>query len=239
MRRLGLVLVAALAASFAIAQQRPPMSTPALGLGAKLPQPADLLRPFDTPLPLLLKTAADPQRIEAVHCADWLKHRAAAVGSDNDAAWRVVRFQTVPCEAIAVLGQARPAAQSALPDALARELGTATYPGALWPAPSAEAQRRQSAPGMTLARASGLARWKTATDGTLTLSNKRWRVNLTLLARGDFDGDGWEDVAYRWQAEALQGSYADSRLVLLTRRAGQAGYTLIDAEPLLRAAAGK
>ena len=237
MRRLGLVLVAALAASFAIAQQRPPMSTPALGLGAKLPQPADLLRPFDTPLPLLLKTAADPQRIEAVHCADWLKHRAAAVGSDNDAAWRVVRFQTVPCEAIAVLGQARPAAQSAWPNA--PEPTTAVYPGALWPAPSAEAQRRQSAPGMTLARASGLARWTTTTDGTLTLSNNRWRVNLTLLARGDFDGDGWEDAAYRWQAEALQGSYADSRLVLLTRRAGQAGYTLMDAEPLLRAAAGK
>ncbi len=226
-----------------LAPARPIMATAALGSVSAPPRPADLLRPFDTPLPLLLKTAAEPQRVEALHCADWLKLRATAVGSDNDAAWRVVRFQTVPCEALALLLQARPAAHSALAPASAPELATAAYPGALWPDPSAQAQAqaqaRRPSPGTHLARASGQPRWKPAADGSLSLQNQRWRVSLTLLALGDFDGDGWEDAAYRWQAESRQGSYADSRLLVLTRQSGQAGHTVLDTEALLAAAARK
>ena len=210
-----------------------PQATAALGLATALPQPADFRRPFDTPLPLQVKTSAGVGRIEVVNCADWLAHRAQAVGSDNDAAWRVVRYQVVPCEAMAVLAGARAAAQSALPADFGRELATAAYPGMLWPAPSPDEERRFAAPGMTLARSSGAARWSVDKDGALQLVNGRWRLRLQLLARGDFDGDGWEDAAFAWQAESQQGSYADAKLVLLTRRAGDAVFRSMAAEPLL------
>lgn len=234
MQRLIVWLAAWAATSGAAAQ--PVHTTPALGLAASAVQPADLQKPFETPLPLLLKTAGEPQRVEAVHCADWLKHRAAVIGSDNDAAWRVVRFQTVPCEAMALLQNARPASQSALPSRLGSALATAPYPASLWPAPSADAAKRLLAPGMDLARASGSPRWKASPDDTLRLSTSRWRLSLTLLARADFNGDGWEDAAFLWQAEAIQGSYADSRLVVLTRLGAQTPWTALDVSALLAAA---
>jgi hypothetical protein len=42
-------------------------------------------------------------------------------------------------------------------------------------------------------------------------------LHLTLLARGDFDHDGWEDAAFRWEGYALRGSYSDVKVVVLTR----------------------
>ncbi len=34
-----------------------------------------------------------------------------------------------------------------------------------------------------------------------------WRLRLQLLALGDFDSDRWEDVAFAWDAKALQFNY--------------------------------
>ena len=239
-RALLTALTALLSASGAVAQPFPPRAAPALGLAQATPTDADFPRPFDTPLPLLLKTAEGPKRVEAVNCRDWLAHRARAIGSDNDAAWRVVRVQVMPCEAMALLARAGTAAQSALPERIDRELDTARYPATLWPAPSADEQRRLATAGMTLGRASGAPRWQPAPQGgTLTLTHGRWRVHLTLLARGDFDGDGWEDAAFAWQAEALQGSYADAQLVVLTRVAGDTALRTVAVGPMLAAASAQ
>lgn len=217
------------------ADAMPPSAQPALGLAGPLPGAGDFLRPFETPLPLQVRGASGVQRVEALHCQDWLQHRLQTVGSDNDAAWRVVRHQTVPCEAMAVLAGARPAARSALPPAFDKALATALYPGALWPALSPQEQRRLAASSASLARSSGAARWSPGPDGSLVLSRPQWRVHLRLLARGDFDADGWEDAAFAWQGEALAGSYADSRLVLLTRKPGDKALRLLDPGPLLAA----
>ncbi len=213
----------------------PPIALQALGLAGPLPGAADFLRPFETPLPLQVRGASGVQRIEARHCQDWLKHRLQTEGSDNDAAWRVVRYQTVPCEAMAVLAGARAAERSALPPAFDKALATALYPGALWPALSPQEQRRMAAPSVSLARSSGAARWTAGPDGSLVLSRSHWQVQLLLLARADFDGDGWEDAAFSWQGTARAGSYADTRLVLLTRKAGDKRLRLLDAAPLLAA----
>ena len=232
LRAAALALVAGV--GFAAAAM-PPVAQPALGLAGPLPEAADFLRPFETPLPLQVRAADGLRRIEARHCKDWLQHRLQTEGSDNDAAWRVVRYQTVPCEAMAVLAGARPALQSALPPAFDKALATALYPGALWPALSAQEQRRLASPALNLARSSGAARWAPGPDRSLVLTRARWRVHMRLLARADFDGDGWEDAAFAWQGEALAGSYADSRLVLLTRKAGDKALRLMDAGPLLAA----
>ncbi len=236
LRALVALAAALLAAGGTMAQPIAPWAAPALGLAGPLPTEADLDRPFETPLPLLLKTAAGPKRAEAARCRDWLAVRSQVIGSTNDAAWRVVRVQVVPCEAIALLLNAGTASRSDLPADFARALATSRYPATLWPAPSADEQRRFA--GLTLDRASGAARWKAQPDG-LTIEHGRWRVHLALLARADFDRDGWEDAAFSWQAESLQGSYTDARLVVLTRRVGDTRFGMLPVEPLLDAAVHK
>ena len=226
----------ALAAPPLHAEPLPPRALPALGLAAALPSAADLARPFPDALPARIRTAdnsaADPRTTdgsrmtELVTCRDWLAQRRSVVGSDSDASWRVLRLQVVPCEAMALLAAATPALHSALPVRFAQEGVTARYPASLWLAPSRDEQARLARPGSTLATASGKPRWQGVGADGLKLNAKGWQIQMTLLARGDFDHDGWEDAAFLWQAGSTQGSLADARLVVLTRRAG--GGALVD-----------
>ncbi len=219
----------ALPANAAPAATQPPSPTalPALRITAALPTTADFTRLFEDPLPLRVRRDGNTTRIELRHCQDWLDNRAAAVGSDNDAAWRVVLLQTVPCEAMAWLAAARPAQRSALPVDLNQLRDTRVYPGVLWPTPSPQQQSQLMASGRHLGQASGVARFNrtpvapatTSPQGQLGLRTAAWQITLTPLARGDIDGDGWEDAAYLWQAQSRQGSLTDARLVVLTRTA--------------------
>jgi hypothetical protein len=227
---------------------QPPHALPALGLAGSMPQAADFDQPFEAPLPVRLRTPEGRQRVELRDCRAWLTQRAQATGSDNDNTWQIVKLQTVPCEAMALLQAAQPPAHSALPDEPPhRPLLTARYPAALWPAPSDDEQRRLAQPGQTLARASGQQHWERLplpvvpgaalpSEGErLTLRGRGWRITLTLLARGDFDRDGWEDAAYLWEAQSQRGSASDARLVVLTRRAAGQPLRLVPIEPLLAA----
>lgn len=54
------------------------------------------------------------------------------------------------------------------------------------------------------------------------------RINLELQARGDFDADGIEDMALSVRNSADQGSWAELRLLVLTRTADTAMLTLLD-----------
>jgi hypothetical protein len=53
-------------------------------------------------------------------------------------------------------------------------------------------------------------------------------INLELQARGDFDADGIEDMAISVRNSADQGSWAEMRLLVLTRTADSALLTLLD-----------
>ncbi len=230
------------AAGLAVPQTAAPLpvartALPALRLATALPTAADFTRPFEDPLPLRVRRDGNTTRIELRHCQDWLDHRAAAVGSDNDAAWRVVLLQTVPCEALAWLAAARPAQRSALPADLSQLRDTRVYPGLLWPTPSPQQQARLMASGRHLGQASGMARFNrtpvapatTPPQGQLGLRTAAWQITLMPLARGDIDGDGWEDAAYLWQAASRQGSFSDARLVVLTRTAPGARLQVLSA----------
>lgn len=222
------------------AQPLAPRALPALGLAAALPSAAELARPFPDALPARVRTAdtgaADASRmVELVDCRDWLARRRSVVGSDSDASWRVLRLQVVPCEAMALLAAASKAQRSALPARFAQELGTARYPVGLWLAPSRDEQARLARPGSTLATASGKARWQGVGPDGLKLNAKGWQLQMTLLARADFDHDGWEDAAFLWQAGSGQGSLADARLVVLTRLAGSGALVELPVDGLLPA----
>jgi len=236
----GLMLATGLARADA---PQPPHALPALGVDSRQPGDAALDRPFEFPLPARVRSAQGRQRVELRHCRDWLQQRHQVTGSDNDAAWRVLRRQVVPCEALALLLAATVPTASALPaDDPRRPLLTARFPASLWPAPSDDEQRRLAVPGQNLARVSGVLHWRKVDDAVhadgeqLALRTRSWRLGLTLLARGDFNHDGWEDAAYLWQADALRGSFSDARLVVLSRTASGEVFHELAVDSLLTAA---
>lgn len=174
--------------------------------------------PFSDPLPAALTVAGggNERRLLGT-CRDYLAVKDRIVGSDSEADFRVLRAKTVDCDALALTSTAVAAARSALPGDFLGATGTRLYPASLWANVSDDERAKAARPGSTLQRMSSVRRFKANRPDTLTLENPAYGVRLVLLARGDFNGDGWEDAAFRWSAYARQGSYRDARLVVLTR----------------------
>lgn len=217
----ALLFAAALGAHAAGAAQ--PLAvqlSPALGITTLADASAQLARPFDDPLAGWKGQGATRERVELRHCADWLQQRDQIVGADTEAEWRRLRHLVVDCDALALLSSARAATQSALPAKLSGLTDTRRWPVTLWVVMSPEDEVRAARPGVTLRTFSGAARWMPSRDGSLTLARGAWRVRLVELGRADVDGDGWDDWLLRWEARAVEGSWSDARLVVLTRRAG-------------------
>lgn len=220
-RMVTAVCAAALIAASCAAAQRAPVRFVAkeLGLRQAVPTEADFERPFEAPLPARVSSGqGGPETVPIASCRAYLAVRDRIVGSDNDADYRVLRFQGVACEALALLKVSTDAKRSALPADFASLTATRLYPATLWPAISDEERETLARPGSTLRTASDKGALRVTPGGGLELESQGMGLRLTLLARGDFDHDGWEDAAFRWEAWSLKGSYADSRLVVLTRK---------------------
>jgi hypothetical protein len=54
-------------------------------------------------------------------------------------------------------------------------------------------------------------------DDELVASGESWEVRVRIYARGDFNADGVDDLLVAVRESATQGSFASTRLVLLTR----------------------
>jgi hypothetical protein len=188
-----------------------------LGLQQAAPQAVDFERPFEAPLPARIADAQGKRLIKLNNCREFLAVRERIVGSDSDANFRVLRLEAVPCVALALLKSAAPASRTALPGDFLQETATSSYPASLWPAVSDDERQQLGAPGMTLATVSGQPHLHALDGATLGMEAVGMVVRITLLARGDFDHDGWEDAAFRWEAYSTKGSYSDARLVVLTQ----------------------
>lgn len=204
-----------------------------LGLHEAVPNNADFDRPFEAPLPALVSDANGKRMIQLSCCRDYLPVRNHIVGSDTDADYRVLRFQTVSCDALALLKSAIVALHTALPADFRQLNATRSYPATLWPAVSDDERWKLARKGATLRTVSGRSSLRVAEGGVLELESTGFGIHLTLLARGDFNHDGWEDAAFRWEGYALKGSYTDARLVILTRKGNERGLRELDLNKLL------
>jgi hypothetical protein len=205
----------------------------ALRLQSARPQAADFARPFDDPLPAKLTSAAGKELVELANCRDFLAVRTRIIGSRSDADYRVLRLQSAPCVAMALLQSAHGAARTALPRSFLDSSTTSVYPATLWPAISDDQRARLAAPDATLASASGRSRFRKIDHSALALQSSSVGLRLTLMARGDFDQDGWEDAAFLWESHAVGGSLADAKIVVLTRIGSERRFRELALEPLL------
>ena len=216
-------LTVVLLASTSLHAQKAPVLFAAreLGLHDTIPNNADFDRPFEAPLPARVSDVNGKRMVQLTNCRDYLSVRNQIIGSDTDSNYRVLRFQTVACEALALLKSATVAVHTKLPADFQQLTATRSYPASLWPAVSDDERRKLARKGATLRTASGKSALRIVEGGVLELESSSIGMHLTLLARGDFNHDGWEDAAFRWEAYALKGSYTNARLVVLTRKGNE------------------
>lgn len=202
-----------------------------LQLNSAVPDETEFTRPFEDPLPARL--ANSEQLVQLSNCRDYLAVRSQIIGSDNENDYKVLIFQTVPCIALALLQSSSVAKNSALPEDFLSYTNTAFYPATLWPAVSDnERENPDWSTGNLWSYTQQTALRKTD-NGKLELEKSGWGLRFSLLARGDFNHDGWEDAAFQWQGYALHNSYADSRLVILTRTDEQTVFIELPVDQLL------
>lgn len=246
--RLGLLLFAACAAPAAASglaaegRQAVTILSPAaletLGISSPTQAGQALDKPFDDAIELTLMSRvgaaagtepvrdsrADPVRETPAHCRALLAAEPLITGTPAASDWPVLRRRLADCHALRWLAQAVAPVHSALPERLLELRSTHRWPAVLWPAVAPDEQEAATLAGQTLRTSSRLQRWyPQASAGagagdSWQLSGQGYTVRVQWLARADFDGDGWEDLLLRWQAQATGGSWRDVRTVLLTRR---------------------
>ena len=206
-----------------------------LQLKQAIPSEEEFNRPFEASLPAMVSDAEGKRLMELANCSDYLAVRNHITGSDNEADYRVLLLQTVPCVAMAVLKSSATASQSALPENFSSHADTSAYPASIWPAVSDDERQRLKRNDATLLTVSKTKSLKPLNDETLQLEAAGLGLRLTLLARADFNHDGWEDAAFRWEGYALKGSYSDARLLVLTRTNKDSRFRELAVESLLQA----
>ena len=140
---------------------------------------------------------------------------------------RPLLFQRAHCRGLAWLRDARPSRQSFLGE-LPLDLQTArALPDALIPALGAPRKPRPSRRSWQAADPR-LALMPTPPPRPgLYLRGRGYEARLSIYGRGDFDGDGIEDVLVRRDGYARGGSYQEFGLFLLTRTAEGAPLTVL------------
>lgn len=211
----------------------PKWAADALGVQTVSQIDAALRRSFETRFIANVDAKEGRRKVAIDSCLAWLDWRKKIAGTEPESDFAALRGHGIECEALSLLKAAGAADNSALPEDLATLTDARLYPATLWVAVGDEDDARLAAPGLTLAAASGIGRWTTRRNG-LVLEDETGGVRLVWLARADFDGDGWEDALYRWQAWVRGGTWSDARLVVLTRR--RTGEALVEVPAIVGSA---
>jgi hypothetical protein len=219
-------VLVALAAAQAPAGSLPVRFEPASEVKEAQALQAALDRPFDQPW----KVKVGPQGPERslASCAQLgLEFPGGMLQSSDPADQRPLLFERTHCRGLLWLREAKPSRQSFLGD-LPLDLATArSLPDNLIPALGAPRKQRPSRRSWKSADPKlGLMPEPPPRPG-LYLRGRNYDARLFLYGRGDFDGDGIEDILVRRDGYAIGGSYQEFGLFLLTRTASGAPFKVL------------
>ncbi len=145
----------------------------------------------------------------------------------------VQNYQLSVCQAVDLLGQARPARVSYLRDfALNKDAVNHLpamvniYAACSFVCRAFYANRR----GVPLAKFVEIERLKVSDKNSLIVWTVGWRIEMTLVARGDFTSDGLDDILLMSSGGAIKGTMGGAELYLLTRDEPDAVLRVINPE---------
>lgn len=207
-----------------LAQVLSPGAARLLGITEPAQAPAALDRPFDDPIVITVKGPTETSHATPLHCRALLELEPSIAGTMPASDWPVLQQALADCQALQWLARVTAPIRTALPAQAKGAQETRLWPAATWPATSPEGREALLRSGQSLADVSGRRWWQARSNATakdipaLHLRTDDHELNVQWLARGDFDGDGWEDWLLRWQAHAVGGSWRAARTLLLTRK---------------------
>jgi hypothetical protein len=194
-------------------------------LGISWPSEAGtaLARAFDDAFDIQVREGANPRTLRPSDCIVLLEVQDHIAGTRPPGDWSLLQRQLAVCHILRWLSHGAAAGRSALPSDISLIRETRVWPASTWPAVSADEATALARPGQTLQSASARRLWQVLTpqssaELTLGLESHGYALRLQLLAKGDFDGDGWEDWLMLWQAHGIGGQWSDTRGLLVTRQ---------------------
>lgn len=145
----------------------------------------------------------------------------------------VQHYQVSVCQAVDLLGQARPARVSYLRDFVLNKDAVNHLPAMVniyaacsFVCRAFYANRR----GVPLAKFVEIERLKVTDKNSLIVWTVGWRIEMTLVARGDFTSDGLDDILLMSSGGATKGTLGGAELYLLTRDEPDAVLRVINPE---------
>ena len=181
---------------------------------------ADIEKNLSVPMSdkFLVRIGETPASVRT--CRDFLGIATKSFDTEDDAEWKVIWYQGMRCLALDWLGKAKPAPQTFLGafnwskidlSDLPPELGLQISPEAT------ESVKKASATCKSLRNVEASARITRRKGDEITVRGAGWSGTITLLGRGDFDGDGVEDLMVKRMGAVERGTAAESSLFLLTK----------------------
>jgi hypothetical protein len=213
------LLLVGLATARCASDPYPVWWSPKLGFKSLADIGARLHRPFGD----VFEGTMNGKPVTVTNCADYLADsREHFTVTGGEQAATVLHSDAVDCIALDALRTAHPAKTSYLGHFHLNSSALAYLSPMLAPAVSNEqiAKARQAASdGESWQRLVPAARTQPARQtGVLNVSQPNWETTLTEYGRGDFTGDGLEDLLVRADYAATKGTYRNSRLFLLSRK---------------------
>ena len=142
-------------------------------------------------------------------------------------------YQLSVCQAVALLGQAKPARVSYLRDFVLNKDAVNYLPAMVniyasctFVCRAFHANKR----GVPLAKFDEIERLEITDKNSLIVWTGAWRIEMTFVARGDFTSDGLDDLLLLSSGGATEGTMGGAELYLLTRDEPGAVLRVIDPE---------
>ena len=200
--------------------QVPVRWSPALRLASVDGIPARLRAPFADPFDVA-KLAPDGAMLQStiVSCASYFERRPKGYEPLSETDLAAMKNEGANCQALRLIQAARPASGELLQGFVFDERSLSKLPAALGPTPNpADRDRRDAATaaGRTWAVTDPEATISATDAWSAKVQGKDWTTEIKVLALGDFDGDGTDDILLETLSSGSTGTWREVRLRLLT-----------------------
>jgi hypothetical protein len=163
-------------------------------------------------------------------CTDFLAITDKPFDTDNERDWQLIWAQGLRCVALKWLKNAQPAKRSLIDDFhLDRRAAQRLPPQLALPVAREEVERAQKAAAacQSVKVLEPSTKTKVRSESKITFEGKGWEAEVIEYARGDFDGDGFEDLLLRRDGGLKGGSYRLTNIFILTRTSQDRGLRVV------------
>ena len=198
-----------------------------LGLSSISALDARMARPLDAPLNVRrypsredLLNDRNVETTTIANCVTYLDLTKKGFQAPKNQDWQYQLSLGAECNALDLLRTAKPARVTYLKTFRLNKSAVNFLPPRCGPVVSKENATKITAAeerGLSWKQYERITRIQVQKTGELEVEGDYWEVVLDLYARGDFNGDGVEDILLRKDDSLRGGSYATTSLLLLTR----------------------